>query len=174
MSYYYFISSLPNIEFGQKPPFSEEEFMQQAALWMPKNDYDHLEEVVIGAKEKHLHLSDVVKKWHDWETALRNCLVSARALKRGIDPGKYLKGTEIPEGYVRSAVQELIKFDDQKKAEKAIDLLRWKFFDELAIAHSFDFHVALTYFLKLKILSRWAEFDEEIGKENLNKNLVTN
>jgi len=102
VSYYYFISSLPNIEFGQKPPFSEEEFLQQAALWMP----------------------------------------------------------------------ELIKLDDQKEAEKAIDLLRWNFFDELTTAHSFDFHIALTYFLKLKILTRWAAFDKGIGKENLNKNLV--
>ena len=174
MSYYYFISSLPNVEFGQKPPLSEEEFLQQAALWMPKDDYDYLNEVATGSKEKHLYLPDVVKKWYDWETALRNCLVSARALKMGIDPGKYSKGTEAPEVYVRSAVQELMKFDDQKKAEKAIDLLRWNFFGELTNAHSFDFNVALTYFLKLKILSRWAEFDEEIGKENLNKNLVTN
>ncbi len=173
MSYYYFISSLPNVEFGQVPPFSEEEFLHQAALWMPKNDYDYLEEVATGSVEKCLYLCDVVKKWHDWEIALKNCLVSARALKMGIDSGKHLKGNENSEDYVRVAVQELIKLDDQKEAEKAIDLLRWNFFDEITTAHSFDFHIALTYFLKLKILTRWAGFDEEIGKENLNKNLVT-
>ncbi len=173
MSYYYFISSLPNVEFGQKPPFTEEEFLHQAFLWISLNDYEHLAEVAHGPGEKHLHKYEVVKKWHEWEIALKNCLVSARAIKLGVDPGKYLKGSQIAETYVRSAVQELIKFDDQKKAEETLDLLRWKFFDELSVTHSFDFHVVLIYFLKLKILIRWANLDEGTGKEVLNKNLMT-
>ncbi len=171
MSYYYFISSLPNVEFGQKPPFSEEEFLHQASLWMPAKDFEDLTETANLDSEKVSHYA--VRKWQSWETALKNCMVSARAFKIGVDPGKYLRGTEFAEAYVRSSVQEFLKIDDQKKAEKEIDLLRWNFFDELSAAHSFDFYVAFSYFLKLKILSRWAKLDEGIGKDNLNKNLVT-
>ncbi len=169
MSYYYFISSLPEIRFGQEPPIPEEDFLSLSLAWLPTKDYNQLAEVAGGRSGKSKN--EAVKKWHNWETALRNSLVSARAHKTGIEPGKYLRGTEFAEAYVRSAAQELIKIGDQKKAEKELDLLRWRYLDELSAAHSFDFNVALSYLLKLKILSRWARLDEGAGKEELNKNL---
>ena len=101
-------------------------------------------------------------------------MAAARAGKLGKDQAPYLNKSGSANAQMRSAVQEAVKAENQQKAEETIDKLKWSFLDEISATHSFDFNVALSYLLKLKILERWAALDEETGKDKLNKSLVTN
>ncbi len=110
-------------------------------------------------------------QWKNWEETLLNYLAAARAAKLGKDQTPYLNKSGSAESLMKSAVQEAVKAENQQKAEEIIDKLRWSFLNELSATHSFDFNVALSYLLKLKILERWAALDEEAGKEALNKSI---
>ena len=169
-NYLYFISTLPTLVFGEKPPFSSAEYIENSREWVSDADWHALKTAdnVYGNPAEN----PVGKLWEDWEKTLRNSLAAARAAKLGKDQAPYLSKAGYANVQMRSAVQEAVKTENQLKAEEIIDKLRWSFFDELSEAHCFDFNVALSYLLKLKILERWAALDEETGKETLNKSIV--
>ena len=169
-SYPYFISTLPSLAFGETPPMSSSEFIENSRAWISDADWQALKS---AAYHENPAKNPVEKQWENWEVTLRNALAAARAAKLGKDQAPYLNKSGSADSQMRSAVQEAVKAENQQKAEETIDKLKWAFLDELSATHSFDFNVALSYLLKLKILERWDALDEETGKEKLNKNLVT-
>ena len=171
-SYPYFISTLPALSFGETPPFSSAEYIKNSREWISDADWQALKAAASGYDNPAKN--PVEKQWEEWEETLRNALAAARATKLGKDQAPYLGKSGNANGQMRSAVQEAVKTENQLKAEEIIDKLRWSFFDEFSATHSFDFNVALSYLLKLKILERWAALDEETGKETLNKSIVKN
>ena len=171
-SYPYFISTLPSLAFGDQPPMTSGDFLKNSREWISDADWQALKAVVEGYKNPKKNA--VEKQWGHWEETLRNSLAAARAGKLGKDQAPYLNKSGSANAQMRSAVQEAVKAENQQKAEETIDKLKWSFLDEISATHSFDFNVALSYLLKLKILERWAALDEETGKEKLNKSLVTN
>ncbi len=163
--YYYFIASLPSLSFGQEPPFSSGDFLAQSRQWLPETDWHTL--IAAAENRETVARHKAGARWWQWETALRNSLATARASRLGRDPAQYLRGADDADSYVRASVQEFVKLDDPLKAEQALDKLRWSFLDELCVMHSFDFHVAFSYILKLKILERWAALSDEQGRQTL-------
>ena len=145
------------------------EYIENSREWIPDADWNALKTAANGYENNTKN--PVGKYWKEWEKTLRNTLAAARAAKLGKDQAPYLNKSGSADAQMRSAVQEAVKTENQLKAEEIIDKLRWSFFDELSATHSFDFNVALSYLLKLKILERWAALDEETGKENLNKSI---
>jgi len=148
------------------------DFLNNSREWISDADWQALKAAVEGHENPAKNA--VEKQWENWEETLRNSLAVARAAKLGKDQAPYLNKSGSADSQMRSAVQEAVKAENQQKAEETIDKLKWSFLDELSATHSFDFNVALSYLLKLKILERWAALDEETGRDKLNKNLVTN
>jgi len=169
-SYPYFISSLPFLTFGETPPMSSKEFIENSQKWISSDDWKALKSAAFGGKYQIKKSAGIY--WKNWEDTLLNYLAAARAAKLGKDQTPYLSKSGSADSLMKSAVQEAVKAENQQKAEEVIDKLRWAFLDELSATHSFDFNVALSYLLKLKILERWASLDEETGKEALNKSIV--
>ncbi len=171
-SYPYFISTLPSLAFGDQPPMTSADFLKNSREWISDADWQALKSAAEGYKNPKKNA--VEKQWGNWEETLRNSLAAARAAKLGKDQAPYLNKSGSANSQMRSAVQEAVKAENQQKAEETIDKLKWSFLDEISATHSFDFNVALSYLLKLKILERWAALDEETGKDKLNKSLITN
>lgn len=169
-AYYYFVASLPGLRWGEAPPLTRAELLQRAAEWLPAHDVAVLAAVATRDHAAITHPAGA--RWWQWETALGNALASARAARLNRDASPHLRGTEVAEAHVRTAVQEAVKLDDPLKAEQLLDQLRWQFYEELAAAHAFDFETVLSYFLRLGLLERWAHFDAQRGHETFAQQLV--
>lgn len=115
--------------------------------------------------------SEVLKKWRDFDIALRNELVRVRAARKKVDPLKYLRH----DGYSQPQIVHIASVSLRNplilEAEKALDLERWRLLDELSYGRYFDFDTLVIYALKLLILERWAKIGvadkERIMQETL-------
>lgn len=58
---------------------------------------------------------------------------------------------------------------DFSEKEKAIDQIKWTFLDELTTFHYFTIEKILSFVLKLKMLDRWRELDDNTGKAFLKR-----
>ncbi len=148
---------------------TSEDFLEDSREWIPEADLYALKAAAEGYENPEKN--DVEIQWENWKETLRNSLAAARAAKLGKDQAPYLSKSGSADSQMRSAVQEAVKEENQQKAEETIDKLKWSFLDEISATHSFDFNIALSYLIKLKILERWAALDEEAGKEALNKSI---
>lgn len=140
--YTYLISSLPMLHFGAKPPFSFEKFLEICRDKIPD------EEIVLLKITSH-------KKWHSFDTALRNELVKIRAQRKHIDPLKYIRGDSYTEPSIAHIAMNAYRNTSILEAEKMLEQARWQMLDELAVGHYFDLDVLIIYALKLLILERW-------------------
>lgn len=154
--YPYLVASLPMLHFGEKPPFSFEQFLERCRQFIPENDFQ-----LLAALPQHTRNSErgtahrVIRKWIEFDAALRNELAGLRAARKRIDPSPYLRESRyrgpsiLPPGIGTSGDSAIL--DDEKK----LDETRWKALDEMAAGHFFDLPLLITYAYKLRILERW-------------------
>ncbi len=143
------------LHFGVKPPLSFGKFLQHCEGLIPEEDIAFLEagrrisEYVDSAEPSAL------RKWREFDLALRNELVKVRAAHKKIDPLPYLRG----DGYVEPSITHIAlhayRSTSLLEAEKILDEERWRFLDELAVGHFFDLDFLIVYALKLLILEHW-------------------
>ena len=62
-------------------------------------------------------------------------------------------------------VVQIMETNDILAREKAIDLLRWSYLDELNTFNYFSVEVLMAYYLKLGIIERWLRLDQATGEE---------
>jgi hypothetical protein len=141
-----------------------EEFYSLCQRWLKPQDYllvlnAHLEDV----REK-LPSCPVLRKWQNWETSLRNELVSIRAQRLGRDPYRYLVPFSFAFG-ITKLVQEVMAIANPLDAEETLNRARWGFLEELEMGHFFDEERLVLYSLKLQLLERRAQLDRGKGRE---------
>ena len=154
--YAYLIASLPQLNFGMQPPFSYERFLEICHQFIPEKDFHLLGTLPkpeqYSVKDKRYR---IIRKWTEFETALRNELVLIRASRKHVDPAMYLR----TDGYRGSSLAPVVRAANTNTsildAEKTLDEIRWKALDELATGHYFDLELLITYACKLLILQRW-------------------
>jgi hypothetical protein len=160
------------LNFGAKPPFSFKDFIQKCGSLIPDEEI----EVIRGIPSSGAFLvpdggSEVLKKWKDFDIALRNELVKVRALRKKSDPLKYLRRDEYFQPQIVHIASVALRNPLILEAEKALDLERWRLLEELSCGRYFDFDALLIYALKLLILERWAKISladkERIMQETL-------
>ncbi len=158
--YTYLISSLPVLTFGANPPFSFEVFIQRCKTLIPDEEI----EIIQGISTQGAFLledpgSEVLRKWKNFDIALRNELVKVRSARKKIDPLKYLR----QDGYSQPQIVHIASLSLRDpsifEAEKALDLERWHLLDELSVGRYFDFDSLIIYAFKLRILERWAKIE---------------
>jgi hypothetical protein len=154
--YPYLIASLPMLHFGMKPPFSFERFLEVCCPLIPEKDFQLLRtlpqpEQYFKKGKRH----QIIRKWIEFDVALRNELVKIRATKKHIEPATYLR----PDGYSGSSLAPAIMAANINTsvldAEKTLDETRWKALEELATGHYFDMDFLIIFAYKLLILQRW-------------------
>lgn len=153
--YTYLISSLPMLHFGAKPPFPYEKFLEMCEGLISNEDAELLSCVILSPSFGETSQNDTLARWQAFDTALRNELVKIRALRRHIDPAKYLRKDSCTEAYISHLAMNAYRNPSILEAERALDWARWHFLDELSFGHYFDLDILIIYALKLLILEKW-------------------
>lgn len=169
-SKYYFIASLPALEFGGSVPMTSQEFLENSAAWLSESEIKLLQAIENGQIKAGAHpATDQLLAWQD---SFGNAILNVRAAKLNKDSQPFAQGTAVASSFVRGMVSEILKNANPLEVEKGIDEMRWGFLEELCSLHQFDIYNIISYLLQIKINQRWLALDENLGKEMLEKSLT--
>ena len=145
--YYYFVSQLPFLTFGQESYIDKEKFLDQAKKWLSDKDFLMISDLSLNDFYPGEGDSKVLVKYKNFERALREEISWFRKNESRIETSFNLnlnQGTPL-------------------EIEKALLHLRWKFIESLEEGHFFDLEILILYFLKVQVLERLLTFDKEKG-----------
>ncbi|MCK5451109.1 MAG: DUF2764 family protein, partial [Candidatus Omnitrophica bacterium] len=144
--YYYFIASLPYLEFDKTPLITKEEFMDECAKWLSEKDVKRVESVGRVTLGEFPEDTEVLREWKAFDLELKKEIAIGRK-----------KGQENAGKKVTERVKAIFKLDTPLLAEKAIEKKRWEFIENKVGKYHFDINAVMFYFLKLGIAQRLAE-----------------
>ncbi|MGB2705387.1 MAG: hypothetical protein WBC74_00795 [Candidatus Omnitrophota bacterium] len=153
--YTYLISSLPMLHFGRSKPFSFEKFLDMCAQSVSANDVEIIKSCAGIERSPYDDSQSALKKWHAFDTALRNALVKIRSARKHKDPDKYLRPDEYQNPHATNLAMNAYKNPSVLESEKILDEARWRALDELTVGHHFDIDFLILYAHKLLILEKW-------------------
>ncbi len=160
-SYYYIVASLPMLHFGMKPPLSYPDFLGSCASELNQDDMDILREP--DSHRESGSRSVLLKEWENFNRSLMNELVRTRAVKKGKDPNKYLRGDSGVDPFIAPLTHWAVNQDSPMEAELYLDRARWDKIEEIKTGHYFDLEYLIAYGLQLKILERWNRINSADG-----------
>jgi len=174
-SYYtYLISSLPMLQFGNSPALTLNDFLSRCVELIPQNDVVLIKEALsTDAYTLNVSIPAALLKWKEFDLALRNELVKARALRKKVDPARFLRYDTHFDMNITHIAQAALRHASILEAERYLDLERWKALDEISRGHYFDLDFLLVYGLKLAILERWVKI-ETADKSELAQKAIPN
>ena len=164
---FYFLSTLPTLRLGQKPPFTYQEFLEKCQA-------DLAPELAAAALAAHLvphveaedRVSPTADAWYDFETFLRNTVAAVRMTKL---PRGNLLFPKVVSDYLspsdRKAIEDAMAQPTPAEREAALDRIRWRFLDGLEACHSFDQPLLEIYALRLQLLGKQNSRTLEAGRD---------
>lgn len=160
------------LQFGGKPPFSFERFIEMCRDHVPGEDLAQVKQCADDAFIQKAQSQPALAQWAVFETSLRNELVRIRAGRKKIDGSKYLRaeGSGDVAMYHRAMASHRIL--SPVESEKFLDGERWLRLEELSLGHFFDCDALIVYALKLRILLRWDIIDRADKQEALERILA--
>lgn len=169
MSFYSFIQAqLPTLSLDGRLPLTPLALAKDLQSWLPSAQAQLLIRLAEGEWPDHPIINDFLR----FDTQLRNQLVSLRAPQLNRDPNESTRGRERLTPYYRQQVVEIAKGENPEEAEKQLDQLRWHYIEQCVALEIFNFSFLIGYMLRLKLATRWAELDEEQGRQMLQDALV--
>lgn len=174
-SYYtYLISSLPMLQFANQPALTLKDFLSRSAEFIPRKDATLIKEALsTDGYALKVSAPAALLKWREFDLALRNELVKARALRKKVDPAGFLRNDTHFNIKITHIAQAALRHTSILEAEKYLDLERWNALDEISRGHYFDLDFLLVYGLKLAILERWVKI-ESADKAGLLEKAIPN
>jgi len=152
--YYYLVSTLTYLKFGEEPPLGSKKFLAECARWLSAGDMKILSRASRGGLEARAQDAPVLAEWKSFDGRLRGELAGVRAAR----------GKE--ETYKASgAVKAILSQENPLLAETEFEKARWDFLEDMAARYFFDINALIVYFLKLQILERLARFDKDAGEK---------
>ena len=152
--YYYFVSQLPFLTFGQESYIDRERFLDEAKKWLSDKDFSMISGVSLNDFYPRDGDSEVLVKYKNFEEALRKEIASFR--KNESRGGLTSLNLNLNQG-------------TPLEIEKTLLGLRWKFIESLEQGHFFDLEILILHFLKIGVLERLLTFDKEKGTAVLDK-----
>ena len=133
--------------------------------------------------------NNFLKQWFKFDSDVKNILTAVNCYKYGYDTEKQLIRIKEEDDVYETLIKRGLKADsladevpdadkilqiaesemDISEKEKALDNIRWEFLDEHTFFNYFNIEKILSYVIKLKIVERWIELDNETGKALFNK-----
>lgn len=154
--YPYLIPSLPMLQFGMKPPFSFETFLEKCRQFIPKKEYHILQNLPLAENYPENDADNpTVRKWIAFDLSLRNELVKIRTTHTHADPSHYIRPCGYTDSSVVHAAMAAGASPSPLDAERVLDETRWKALDDYSSGHHFDMDFLVIYAYKLMILLRW-------------------
>jgi len=163
-NYYYFVATLPSIEYGDKPPMGSEEFRQQCHDQLHEDDADLLRYCYYNPRLAIESVQSTGSDFIDCLMARERTLVlnlaylRAGRLKRP-SPGDPPHDVPRAEAVAKAAFE----MDDPLEAAIFIDKCRWEALDEMLGIDPFGVNNIFAYLMKLQLLERRQCFDAEVG-----------
>ena len=191
-NYEYIISSLPYLTMDFKYP-GQAGF--NSVISDIKRDLDDRDDALVdflikGFADKNLdadfyaealrHRNRFLREYFRFDLNLRNAKVRYLNAQLGREPDQDVMTGEDPEaedvdidGYrfnggefmEAGKVDAILSDPDLVSREKGLDDILWDKIDNLAIFHYFDIEAILAYIAKLRIVTRWLNLDEEVGRD---------
>ena len=126
------------------------------------------------------HRNRFLREYFRFDLNLRNAKVRYLNAQLGREPDLDVMTGEDPEAedvdidgfrFTGGEFEEALKVDnilsdkDLVSREKGLDDILWDKIDSLATFHYFDIEAVLAYIAKLRIVTRWLNLDEEVGRD---------
>lgn len=160
---FYFLSSLPTLRWSEKPPMNHAEFLARCADNLGKEYAKRLTSLQLLPSEEAT--SPLALQWRDFESFVRNTVAELRKAKLR---GQKVTFTPRPTTHLSPGdakrLEEIMAQSSPLERENALDLFRWKYLDDLASAHFYDFASLEIYALKLLLLDKQASRQFEAGQ----------
>ena len=165
MAEYYLMSQLPSLDgVGENAPLpiTEKDFLEVCRRFLGKNELKELERLTLLPPRNPVKSSSpLIEKWNEGERNLRLALAKLRA-------DKMKKSFDVAEGYLSAELLQTartaVEFESPMEAEKFLNDYRLKFLETLRPMDTFSKDSVFYYCLKLKLISRMRNFDNEGGK----------
>ena len=153
--YTYFIASLPMLQFGGKPPFSFEEFIERCRSVIDEDGVKQIQCTREHALNVDRGSNTALRRCFAIESALRSELAKIRARRMEKDAGSVVHQRYYPEKELLRIATKASRMPSPIDAEKLLDEYRWQVLDELSLGHYFDLDFLIVYARKLLIVERW-------------------
>ena len=159
-SYYYLISSLPDLRTDGEMPFTYQEFLGMCQSNVSESKYEFLNNLTLASKEGPL-----VEEW----SVFYNNLISELNYQRSMNLGKpYLKSYD-KDSVSAQVVGTVLAAKNPLEAEKILLDYEFENLDSLVGLHTFDDIYLFGYAIKLKLLERQSCFVQEKGKKEFKR-----
>jgi hypothetical protein len=158
--YVYLIASLPMLHFGARPPLESGRFREMCRGLISEEDMADVEAACGGDICGYHGGQPTLRKFRNFETALRNELVRIRASRRRVDPAKYLRPQDEDGIATNHVAINAYRAASPLESERMLDQARWRALDELTIGRYFDIDALVAYAVKLSILEKWERIEK--------------
>ena len=166
-NYYYFIASLPHINYGDKPPMSSAEFREQCNNFLSKHDAGLTRYCCFDPRLAVETVESTGSGFIDFlmlrERNLNLTLAGLRAAELG-HPSPGESSHDVPRA--EALAKSVFEMDDPLEAELSMDRARWGVLDEMVGLNYFGVNNIFAYLLKLQLLERKQRFDTLKGSAN--------
>jgi hypothetical protein len=165
-NYYYLISQLPSLQYGEEAPYTLDEFLEQCKEWLSKSDYEGLQyctldiHVLDGAP---LTKWDFINTWVARERTMRYALSHLRSvnLKRDDDEEQTKAPHESPR--TEAGAHAAFAMGNPLEAEIYLDKNRWENIESMQGNDLFSINIIFAHVLKLTLMQRWFLFNQKDG-----------
>ena len=159
-SYYYLISSLPDLRTDGDMPFTYEEFLGMCQSNVSESKYEFLSNLTLSSDEGPL-----LKDW----AVFYNNLMSELNYQRSMNLGRaYLKSCD-KDSVLTQVIGSVLAAKNPLEAEKILLDYEFENLDSLVGLHTFDDVYLFGYAVKLKLLERQNCFVQEKGKKEFKR-----
>ncbi|MBR0457773.1 MAG: DUF2764 family protein [Victivallales bacterium] len=161
---FYFLSTLPTLRAGQKPPFSVQQFLENCRNTLPPKLAAAAERASLLPQDEDS--SDTMAAWYAFEAFLRNTTGDIRLtrLPRGNNLSFRKKESNHLSPGDRKLIEDAMALPTPAEREAALDQVRWKFLDSLEACHTFDQDLLEIYAVKLQLLEKQSSRTLETGR----------
>jgi len=161
----YIVTSLPYLDFTGPPSMSPAAFVDYCEGLLAPADHEALRRVVAGDLGAVQH--PAMQRYAARETQLRNAVAKIRAARAGADAERALREHPGWDISVEEGAVQAMAMPDPLERERALDRIRWRMLDELALMPAFGVQAVYAYALKLRLLEKWQKLSDEHGTETV-------
>ncbi len=154
-SYYYLISSLPDLRTDADMPMSYAEFLEMCRSHVSEDKYEILENLTLASTKGPL-----LKEWTKFYGDLTKEINSQRSQRLG----KQYPPLEDKDYSIAQVAAAALAAKNPLEAEKILLDCEFENLDSLVGLHAFDDEFLFGYAIKLKLLERQSCFVKEKGK----------
>jgi len=156
--YYYLIASMPHLSFAAADFPTEEYFLAECGKWLSLEDMAVLSQAETSGFSMETSAGQFLTAWKEYDTDLRVELAAAHPLSKS--PNKQNISEMVQGIYAKVTPLEM---------EREFERARWSFLDDKEREYHFDLQWLIVYYLKIKILSRLAGFEQTKGMNEFSK-----